>query len=340
MSRGPTLKDVAKVAGVHPGTVSKALNPLARKEVSPKTVEVVLLAAQQLGYRPDPIARSLRTQRSNVVGIIIPDLTNPVFPPAIRGIEDALREHGYTCLLGSTDNDPGREREIFEAMQGRRVDGFIIGTAMRAHPLLVQAHNDAVALVQLNRVTDGCDLPAVLVDDAGGVQAAVRHCIELGHTRLAHLAGPSTMSTAEVRRNAFVAACERHNDVITERVVVECTNYSIEAGEAGARQLLDQAPAVGAILGGNDLIALGACRVLAEQDRQVPHDVSVIGFNDMPFLDMFEPPLTSVHVPQYELGAESARLLLERLSGGEPISKRVLLPSRLVVRGSTAPAST
>ena len=333
-----TLKDVARLAGVHAGTASKALNPLTRKGVSDRTVQAVLEAARQLGYFPDPIARSLRTNRSNVVGIILPDLTNPMFPPAVRGIEDALREAGYTALVANTDQDLVREEEIFRAMRGRRVDGFIIATARRVHPLLRHAADDGVAVVQLNRVTDDPRIPAVLVDDAAGVTQAVEHLVSLGHAHLAHLSGPADVSTAESRMQSFLAACRRHGSAVTDPVVITCESYSVDAGAAATETLLRKHPECTAIVAGNDLIALGAYRMLAKSGRHIPADVSVIGFNDMPFVDMLEPPLTTVHVPQYHLGVESARLLLERLRDDGAPAKRLLLPSNLIVRGSTGPA--
>jgi LacI family transcriptional regulator len=332
-----TLKDVARLAGVHAGTASKALNPLTRKGVSDRTVQAVLEAARQLGYFPDPIARSLRTNRSNVVGIILPDLTNPMFPPAVRGIEDALREAGYTALVANTDQDLVREEEIFRAMRGRRVDGFIIATARRVHPLLRHAADDGIAVVQLNRVTDDPRIPAVLVDDAAGVTQAVEHLVSLGHQHLAHLSGPADLSTAESRMQSFLAACRRHESAVSP-VVITCESYSVDAGAAATEALLHKHPECTAIVAGNDLIALGAYRVLARSGRHIPADVSVIGFNDMPFVDMLEPPLTTVHVPQYHLGVESARLLLERLRDDDAPAKRLLLPSSLIVRGSTGPA--
>jgi LacI family transcriptional regulator len=257
----------------------------------------------------------------------------------VRGIEDALREQGYTALIGSTDSDPAREEEIFRAMQGRRVDGFIIATARREHPLLQAAAEQGIPIVQLSRVTDDAGIPAALVDDTAGMRFAVDHCVSLGHRRLAHLAGPHHISTGETRTAAFVAACKRHGAQV-EAVVVECDAYRIDSGAEAAERLLSKHPDVTAILGGNDLIALGAYRVLAEHGLRIPQDVSVGGFNDMPFVDMFSPPLTTVHVPQYHIGVEAARLLLERLEDSQGPAKRLLLPSRLVVRGSTGPPPT
>lgn len=334
---GATLKDVARAAGVHPGTASRALNPSTRKHVSRRTVEAVLAAARDLGYLPDPIARTLRTNRSHAIGVVLPDITNPVFPPAVRGIEDGLREHSYTALVGNTDNDPEREEEVLGAMRGRRVDGFIIGTALREHPFLRSVAEAGTAIVQFSRITDDAGIPAVLVDDAEGMRLAVDHCAGYGHRRLAHLAGPTYMSTGENRRQAFVTACERHGDIV-EQVVVECDSYSVEAGARAAEDLLQRSSGCTAILAGNDLIALGAYRVLAEHGTTIPGDVSVIGFNDMPFVDMLQPPLTTVHVPQYHIGVEAARLLLERLRDAEAPAKRLMLPAKLMIRGSTGPA--
>ncbi|HSF26942.1 MAG TPA: LacI family DNA-binding transcriptional regulator [Actinomycetes bacterium] len=335
MTSAVTLKDVARLAGVHAGTASKALNPLTRKGVSSRTVQAVLEAASQLGYRPDPIARSLRTNRSNVVGIILPDLTNPMFPPAVRGIEDALREAGYTALVANTDQDLVREEEIYRAMRGRRVDGFIIATARREHPLLREAADEGVAIVQLNRVTDDGRIPGVLVDDTAGVSRAVDHLVSLGHRHLAHLAGPADLSTAESRMQAFLGACHRHGKAVARPVIDNCESYSVDAGAAATEALLAKHPECTAIVAGNDLIALGSYRALAKAGLSIPGDISVVGFNDMPFVDMLQPPMTTVHVPHYHLGVEAARLLLERLRDERTPAKRLLLPSDLVVRGST-----
>lgn len=337
MASSPTLKDVARLAGVHPGTASRALNPDAQQGVSARTVEAVLKAAQQLGYSPDPIARSLRTQRSNIVGLLVPDLTNPLFPPIARGAEDALRERGYTTLIANTDNDENLERQLFKAMRGRRVDGFLIATARRHDPLIESASSQGVPLVQINRTTDSTRIPAVLGDDAGGVAAAVQHLVSLGHSRIGHLSGPPAFSTGYERMRAFLDTCRRMGLAVPAESVVECSAYSIEAGTEAMRVLLRQAPSLTAVVAGNDLIALGAVDALAAAGLKVPDDVSVVGFNDMPFADRMQPPLTTIAVPQYHIGVEAARMLLERLQNPTAPPKRLLLPSELVLRKSTAP---
>ncbi|MFF1449116.1 LacI family DNA-binding transcriptional regulator [Streptomyces sp. NPDC058274] len=342
MNKRPTMSDVAHLAGVHMATASRALNPATSGRVNAATAQRVRAAAEQLGFTPNSAARSLRTNRSFTVGVLLPDLTNPLFPPMVRGIEEALTRRGYTALLANTDNDRTKERTQFEALRGRQVDGFIVATAQREHPLLDEAHKAGVPIVLLSRGTDRTMFPLVAGDDAAGVTLAVEHLLAQGHRALAHLAGPQRLSTGEIRARAFRHATEAAGVAPAQAPVVVSEAYTVPAGEWAARELLDQYPGTTAIVAGNDLIALGALHVLRERGLRCPQDVSLVGFNDMLFADEFQPPLTTVHVPHPELGAEAARLLLEQLdrpSGSAdpaPVAKRVLLPVDLVVRESTA----
>jgi LacI family transcriptional regulator len=328
------MSDVALAAGVHKGTASRALNPATSGRVSAATVRRVVAAARQLGYTPNTAARSLRTNRSFTVGVLVPDLTNPLFPPVVRGIENVLFDHGYTALVASTDNDGEREAAQFAALLGRQVDGFILATGLRTHPLVEAAHADGRHVVLLNRATDAPLFPVVAGDDAAGVTSAVDHLAGLGHTRLAHLAGPSRMSTGLNRLRSFTFAAEHHG--LADPVVVECAGYTVAAGEEAMRRVLDAGPPPTAVVAGNDLIALGALHVLRAAGLDCPADVSLVGFNDMQFVDELSPPLTTVRVPHRALGEEAARLLLDRLDDPE-LTKTVVLPTTLVVRESTAP---
>src|SRR5689334_3101660 len=199
----PTLRDVAQLAGVHPATASRALNPQTRPLVNADTARKVLRAAESIGYQPNPIARSLKTARSSTVGLVIPDLTNPLFPPIVRGIEDVLTTARYSAWIVNTDNDPAREETAIESLRSRQVEGLIIATARREHPLLVRLHEAGVKMVLVNRRVDGLELPSVTADDNAGVQMAVSHLAGLGHTRIAHLAGPQGTSTGVARARAF-----------------------------------------------------------------------------------------------------------------------------------------
>lgn len=334
---GPTLADVAREAEVHKATASRALNPLTRAQVSAETARRILGVAERIGYVPNTLARGLRTSRTAAIGVLIPDLTNPFFPPMVRGIEDHLAAAGYATLLANTDSDETRERSQFLALQSRRADGFIIATARRRHDLLTRAAARGVPLVLTNRVVDGLAVPAVVGDDAVGVIQAVEHLAALGHRQIGHLAGPQELSTGLTRLIAFRQAMAGVNLPTAPGGIVVCGAYTEESGRHAADVMLTQEPGITAILAGNDLIALGALTALAQRGRSCPGDVSVVGFNDMPYADKMLPPITTVHVPLYEMGAQAARLLLERLHDPRGVPKKILLPARLTVRGSTGP---
>ncbi len=332
-----TIRDVARLAEVHPGTVSRTLNEQTRALVNHQTAERVLRAVEQLGYRPNPIARGLKTSRSYTVGVLIPDLTNPLFPPIMRGIEDRLAEVGYTALVVNTDNDPERERKQMEAMRARQVDGFIAATARLDHELLEAAVAGEAPMVLVNRSMEDGSLPAVTVDDRHGIRLAVDHVAGLGHAHVGHVAGPQNLSTGHRRRVGFVEAM-RARRLTAPRSRISLANAFTEAQGAGAcARLLDRNPELTAIVAANDRLAIGCYDALEAHGLTCPGDISVTGFNDMPFIDRLSPPLTSVRVPQREIGLRAAELLLAQLSGDGPEPAEVLLEPELIVRGSTGP---
>ena len=311
---------------MHPGTASRALNPDLPGRIAAETVVRVREAADELGYRPDLTARSLRTRRSGVVGVVVPDLTNPVLPPIVRGVEETLWGAGIACLLADTDNDLEREASVIDELRARRCEGLIVASATRDG-----VAPEGVPTVLVTRDIDGSGLPLVAADDAAGVRAAVEHLRELGHDRIAHVTGPPALSTTARRLEAFRSAAG-------DAPVVHGEAFTIPAGERACDALLRGGWDGTAIVAGNDMIALGCYAALAATGLRCPADVSVTGHNDMPLVDRVQPPLTTVAIPQYEIGVAAARLLLARLRG-ERHEDRVLLPTRLVVRGSTAPAS-
>jgi LacI family transcriptional regulator len=337
---GPaTLRDVARLVGVHPGTVSRALNPQTRSLVNERTARRVLDAAQELGYRPNPIARGLRTNRSNTIGVLVPDLMNPLFAAVVRGIEDGLRDAGYTPLIANTDNDAERERVAYEAMRARQVDGFIAATARRDHWLLEEQVNSGPKVVLVNRRVDSDAIPAVTGDDHAGVRLAVEHLAGLGHRRIAHIAGAQTLYTGWSRHEGFVDAMRAGGLEADPDLIVFSQAFTAREGARCCTELLDRRRDFTAIVAGNDLLALGCFDALEQHGLGCPMDVSVVGYNDMPFVDRFRPPLTTVRVPHYELGATAAELMLEQLGGTDLPPRQLLLPPELVVRDSTARAN-
>jgi len=336
-SRPATLRKVAAMAGVHPATASRALNPETRGLVNDETAQRVLEAAAALGYRPNSIARGLKTNRSYTVGVLVPDLRNPLFPPIARGIEERLEPAGYTSLLANTDNDPEREQLSFSALGARRVDGYITATARRHHPLLHEIAAGGPPVVLVNRATDDNSLPSVVADDQDGMHQAVEHLVALGHRRIAHLCGSLELSTGVERLKGFVDAMTAHGLEADAELTPVADAYTEVEGARVTRELLAARRDVTAIVAGNDLLALGCIDALREAGLDCPRDVSVAGFNDMDWVDRLSPPLTTVHVPHHRLGAEAAGLLLERLAGDDAAPRHVVLPCHLVVRGSTAP---
>jgi LacI family transcriptional regulator len=332
-----TLRDVARKAGVHPATASRALNDDTRGLVNEETAERVRLAAEQLDYRPNPIARGLKTNRSYTIGVLIPDLTNPLFPPILRGIEDRLEEAGYTPLMANTDNDPERERIDWQAMRARQVDGIIAATAQRDHRLLDEIRTHEMPLVLVNRRVHDVPIPVAIADDRAGIRLAVGHLAQLGHTRIGHIAGPLELSTGFDRYEGFMSAMGEAGLEPDRELIVVSDAFTESDGARACRQLLDANGGMTAIAAGNDLIALGCYDVLAERGIACPAQLSIVGFNDMPFAGRFQPPLTTIRIPHYELGATAAELMLERLQEGGGEARTVLLEPALVVRSSTAP---
>jgi LacI family transcriptional regulator len=330
-----TLKDVALRAGVHPATASRALSPETMLLVSEETAKRVRDAAEELGYRPNPVARSLRTRRSHTVGVLIPDLNNPLFPPIVRGLEDRLAEAGYVALIGNTDGDEERERVIFEQMRARHVDGFVLATAHLRSPLLVAAAMADLPIVLMNRMADDYSFPSVSADNERGSRMAVAHLVKLGHRRIAHIAGPQDLSTGLSRHQGFLAAMAASGLPVDPGLVVFAKSFSVEEGLRCCRELLGPAGACTAVAAANDMLAVGCYAALDEAGRSCPEDLSVVGFNDMPFIDRLRPPLTTVRFPHYQVGTESASLVLERIaSPGGPVKVLYLAPE-LIVRGST-----
>ena len=336
----PTLQDLAQHLGIHKSTVSRAMDPARRHLVTAELVQRVQAAARQLGYRPNHAAAALSRGRSKTVGVLLPDITNPVFPPILRGIEDALDEEGYFALLANTarpDLGSHTPQAAVERMQGQRVEGFLVATATLQDPWLEQLHRSGERIVLINRTDGQGHLGAVISDDLTAMRLSVDHLVSLGHRHIAHLAGPKDVSTGQSRQRGFNQALRAHG--LRRSAVAAAKHYSIDAGEVATQQLLAQRKQSGftAIVSANDLLALGALKALRAAGLRVPQDVSVVGHNDMPFLDQVDPPLTTVRIQHYEMGYKAARLLLDALRerpGSEDAT--VLLRPQLVVRGSTA----
>ncbi|MCX7684275.1 MAG: LacI family transcriptional regulator [Acetobacteraceae bacterium] len=331
----PTISDVARLAGVHASTVSRALDPSARHRISRAVAERVAAAAEQLGYRPSALAAGLRSGRSHTVGVLVPDLTNPVFPPIVQAIEAALARAGYVTLLASTEADAAKEALLIRRMAAQGADGIILASAATGSPAPGAAARLGLPLVLVNRRLPGAELPAVVSEDAAGIGLAVRHLLALGHRRIAHLGGPSGVATAADRLRGVRAALRAEG--LAPVAVERAAAYTRQAGAEATRALLRvRRGGFTAIVAANDLLALGAYDALREAGLRIPADISVTGFNDMPMADLVDPPLTTVRIQHAAMGEAAAEAMLARLRG-EAGPGTVRLPAALVVRASAAP---
>ena len=328
------IQDVARIAGVHPSTVSRVLNPRTRGLVSVAVALRIEALARKLGYSPDPAASGLRTRRSATIGVLIPDIANPVFPLILRGVEAALAEAGYTAIIANTDGDPARARAALERLAARRIDGAIIATATRRDALIEQCRSLGLPAVLVNRAADGGKVSAVINDDRAGIALAVGHLLALGHRAIGHVAGPGNISTGQARRAGFLAALKAEG--LSAPAIAAADSYSIVAGERACAQLLGMGRRISAIVAANDLLALGCYDELKRRGLACPRDISITGFNDMAFADRFDPPLTSVRIPHRLMGEEAARLLLEEIANPRTTKQVIKLQPELVARGSTA----
>ncbi len=334
--RKVNIKDVAAAANVHPSTVSRVLNPATRHMVSDDVADRIASIADDLGYARSSIASGLRTGKSFTVGVIIPDLTNPVFPPVVRGIERALGAEGYIAVLADSENSPRSERAIFDSMRSRRVDGLILATAHTQDPIVSACIDEQLPVVLVNRTVDSHNVTEVINNDDLGIELAVSHLVDLGHQKIAYLGGPDDTSTGRDRRVAFERLGSEGRFHANPENCVSCESFTEVAGHAGMASILQRDREFTAVVAANDLLALGCYDALRECGLACPNDVSVTGFNDMPFMDRLSPPLTTVHIPLDGLGVQAANLLIEEMRDSNATRKTIRLDPELIVRGSTA----
>lgn len=329
------LQAVADAARVHRSTASRALNPATRHLVGAEAISRIEAAAESLGYRRDSLAASLRTGRTMLVGVMVPDIVNPVFAPILQGIETALAQRGYSALVANAGNDPARQRIVAGHLISHRVDGLILATAADHDPTVSLARDAGIPVILVNRAERISRVPAVISDDHAGMHLAVQHLVSIGHRRIGHIAGPAHLSTGAQRLDGFRAAMQEAG--LPADAVVTAPAYRRSAGALATIELLEQ-HTLTAIVAANDMLALGAYRALAARGLRCPDDISVVGHNDMPLVDQVAPPLTTIRIDPLQLGARAAELMLAWLEHNDapPALRHVTLPT-LVLRGSTRP---
>lgn len=323
---------------MHLSTASRALDPSKRHLIADPVVSKIAAIADKLGYRRDTIAASLRTRRSKLVGVIVPDIANPVFSPIIAAITETLSAEGYSTIVADGGQDRKRQSALVGELMTRRVDGLVLATVRREDPILKECLREGLPVVLVNRADESDSVSSVVTDDRAGMRLAVEHLIELNHRLIGHIAGPAHISTGYLRRKGFEEAMAARGLALPADAIVEASAYEREAGEAAAAELLKRNPKLTAIAAANDLLALGVYRAIAAAGLSCPRDISVVGHNDMPLADMVEPPLTTIRIGPREMGHDAARLMIARMREPNAAVRRVVLSPSLVVRASTAQA--
>jgi LacI family transcriptional regulator len=326
-----TIADVAREAGVSMMTVSRVIND--KGEISSTTRQYVMDVIDRLGYRPSGIARGLATQRTATLGLVVPDIANPFFSDVARGAEDRAFAAQYNVFVCNTDESPKQEMAALDSLEEKRVDGLLLCSSRLHEDDLRAALRGHRAAVLVNRRLKRADVGVVMLADEAGARAATGHLLQAGHRAVGFLAGPLTSYSSRQRSRGYRAALASAGIRFHSSWVRPCS-YEVEGGKAAARTLLLDHPELTALFCYNDLVAIGALLACAELGRQVPGDLAIVGFDDIPMAALVTPALTTCRVPRHELGGQATQLLLDRIDGCSEECKEIVLWPQLVVRAS------
>jgi LacI family transcriptional regulator len=332
----PSIREVAHEAGVSITTVSHALS--GKRPVSLATRRRIKAAARRLGYRPNQVAAAMITGRTKTLGVLVPDIANPFFGGLVHAAEGAAAARGYTVVFSAAELDPALEARAVQVLHDKRVDALLYlgGTdeENRALRALAKAGTPIVALDEaLPTIPRRASL--VIVDNEEGGRLAARHLLDLGHTELGAITGPSGLPTARDRLKGFTEGAGQPK--LHRRRIRYAEAYTIDGGRSAARDLLEREPAVTALFCANDLMALGALEAARALGRVIPSDLSVVGFDDIFVSALVSPALTTIRQPLARLGKEAAELAIDLIEGHATGPERRVLPVELVVRDSTVP---
>ncbi|MFC5407130.1 LacI family DNA-binding transcriptional regulator [Cohnella soli] len=334
-----TIYDIAKEAKVSVATVSRVLNGTAPVKASTRAKIEALI--QKYQFQPNAMARSLLSKETGIIGVIVPDLTNPFFPEVFAGAEQEAQESGHTFLLCNTMGSYAKESEYLNIMQEKRVDGIVfIGGRINlkdCEPELVQEvveHANKIPLVLVNGNLKNTELTRVVTDEYTGTLLAMRHLIELGHTQIGFIGGESHMTTTSIKLRAFRKALRDEGIPVREEWILP-DSFSVDSGRQMMQKLLDMKEQPTAVCCVNDFTAIGAIKTAVENGLKVPDDISIVGFDDIPLAHHVIPELTTVSQQANELGRMAIKVLRQMMNKGKT-KKLTALEPQLVVRQSTA----
>jgi DNA-binding LacI/PurR family transcriptional regulator len=330
------IKDVARAAGVSTATVSHVINN--SRFVTEATRERVLSAIEKCNYYPNAHARSLASGRSHMLGVLVSDIANPFFPELVKSIEAAAFERGYDLILLNTNYDAERTSGYIKRLIQRKVAGVALMTSEMDAALIDELARCHVSVVFLDSGSVGERMSNLLVNYESGIDEAVGHLVSLGHRRIAYIGGPGRLRSAIKRLEAFRSSIARHlPEGETESPVYE-GDFRLEGGRRAAREMLDASALPSAVIVANDMMALGVMQECRARGLRIPLDLSVIGFDDIAFAELTDPPLTTVALSRTELGQRAVEALMTTIEGTNRCGLEMHIQTRLVIRGSTAKA--
>jgi DNA-binding LacI/PurR family transcriptional regulator len=326
------IKEVAKRARVSTATVSRTINN--SEKVKPDTAERVRKAIEELNFYPNTHARTLVSGRSRMLGLIISDITNPFFPELVKSFEDQAVQRGKEVIIGNTDYNPKRMAGCIQRMVERKVDGVAIMTSEADPALMMELTRRNIPTVFMDTGKPGPHTANIRIDYAQGILEALQHLFALNHRRIAFITGPMNLESAQIRHAAFVDGMKARG--LSDQSMIEKGNHRIEGGAMAMRSLLKLSHRPTAVIASNDLTAIGALGAIQDSNLKVPDDISLIGFDDISFAHLTQPPLTTVTLSRTQL-AVTAFAALEALIRKEDGSHAdYSIPTHLVMRRSTA----
>jgi LacI family transcriptional regulator, galactose operon repressor len=328
-----TVANVAQRAGVSAATAARVLS--GRGYASEGARRAVLEAAKEIGYVPNHIARSLRTRRTMLAGLLIGDVENSFYSVIAKNVESVAKDAGYQVVLCNSNDDPETESQYLRLLDGMRVDGLIITPTGSNQRHLRRLIENGTVIVQIDRMVEGLNADAVLLDNEAGAMAGVSHLIAAGHARIGILTGPREVLTARERLEGYERALREHRIPVRGELIKAGSFLHDHAVEA-ATELLRSRPAPTAIFAANNVLAEGCYLALDRLGLKVPQDLSLVAFDDVPWMSIVRPQLTTVRQPVADMARSATELLLRRLKDNAPTPSTSVFRSELVVRGSVA----
>jgi LacI family transcriptional regulator len=335
-----TIKDIARELGISPSTVSRALKD--HPDISPQTKKAVNELAEKLNYQPNVVALSLRSSKTNTIGVIIPEIVHFFFSTVISGIEDVAYSAGYNIIITQSNESLAREKSDLKALFNSRVDGMLMSISRETIDFdhIENILGKGMPIVFFDRIYDTPGSSKVIVDDLTGAKEATHHLIQEGCKRIAHLEGPPNLTISKQRLEGYKEALKEAGLKIDESLIVLCPQGSTEEGRLATEKLLELKNPPDAIFASNDPAAMGSMQAIRKKGLKIPKDIAIVGFSNWELSSLMEPPLSSVDQPGFEMGQEAARILIRHIEMKskkkvEPAPEVRIFKTRLIVRESS-----